>query len=55
MSEICLWNVVEAVQDACKSEAEVLPALVDLLLSEEEIPPTWRAESPAVREHEVRA
>jgi hypothetical protein len=55
MSEICLWNVVEAVQDACESDAEVLPALVDLLLSEEEIPSTWRAESPAVREQEAHA
>lgn len=35
MSELCLWNVVEAVQDASEADAEVLATLVDLLLTGE--------------------
>ena len=33
MSKLCLWSVVEAVQDASDADAEVMPTLVDLLLT----------------------
>jgi hypothetical protein len=33
MNELCLWNVVEAVQDASESDVEAVSALIDLLLS----------------------
>lgn len=32
MSETCLWNLVEAVQEASDSDAEAMAALLDLLL-----------------------
>ena len=34
MTELFLWNVVEAVQDASDADTEVVATLVDLLLTD---------------------